>query len=597
MPNFPPSRSMQLEAVFSDPYFMEAPSYQRKFVWTDIQAGQLLEDVTSALEADAGDYFLGTLLFLEREPEHDPSLSTLRSWRIRRPPASLRQLEIVDGLQRLTTLTILFCVLRDLGGPHEPEHARLLAAIGSGPGTGSRFRLSLGDPAQESFLHQHVRAPGATKADREIEASSPTEECILAVRDHFIDELTGLDQGARQQLAEFLLDRCYVMHVPARGLDRAHHMFTVLNARGMSLARNAILKALLLGKVEKQSVAACTAIWNEAEQRLGEGFEQLFSHIRAMYRGPDEKVISDIEEIADEKGGAQAFIELVLRPSAIIHQDICAARHSGHPESAAIAQYLTYLGWHSFRDWIPPAMLWCLERAEDTKGFLRFLAKLDRLAFGMRILGIGGKKRTRRFSAVAEAVRGGRDLDDPSHPLIFSRQELRSIQRNLRDLHDRNPPAAKHLLLRLCDVVAGTPQSSLLGSDLTVEHVLPRTLSANSPWRGGFADPEEREACTESLGNLVLVTKAQNDKAANLEFPRKLEIYFRTAGVPVPAINEDLRNQTEWKAAQIKAREVRLLQLIRKLWDFDPTPPREPDEPAQERKTRRQRRRSPASSR
>ena len=71
-------------------------------------------------------------------------------------------LEVVDGLQRLTTLTILFCVLRDLdaedgGKPNE----RVLAAIGTGQGGNARQRLSLRE-ADEAFFQTHVRNLGAT---------------------------------------------------------------------------------------------------------------------------------------------------------------------------------------------------------------------------------------------------------------------------------------------------------------------------------------------------------------------------------------------------------------------------------------------------
>ena len=44
-------------------------------------------------------------------------------------------------------------------------------------------------------------------------------------------------------------------------------------------------------------------------------------------------------------------------------------------------------------------MLWWMKNGEDTQGLARFLSRLDRLAFGMRILAIGGSKRRRRFDA------------------------------------------------------------------------------------------------------------------------------------------------------------------------------------------------------
>jgi hypothetical protein len=99
-------------------------------------------------------------------------------------------------------------------------------------------------------------------------------------------------------------------------------------------------------------------------------------------------------------------------------------------------------------------------------------------------------------------------------------------------MHGRHASTAKHLLLRLTDAKAGKPQSSSLPSNMTVEHVLPKKLRAHSQWRDWHPDPEVRERCTDSLGNLVLVTKDQNDKAGNHEFARKLEVYFETRGAP-----------------------------------------------------------------
>jgi hypothetical protein len=568
------AQAIEVGQLLANPFVIEAPSYQRSFAWTEEEAGKLLEDIASALETganpdDGGDYFLGTMLFVER----DRSPSRLASWPRAR---AIRPLDVVDGFQRLTTLTILFCVVRDLDdGDGKPANARLLTAISAGQGASARHRLSLKGP-EEAFFLAHVRAPGATRVSPQNGSRSPAEERILAVRDHFITALADYDADGRRQLADFLLERCHVVHVTTTDIDRAHRMFTVLNARGKPLARNDILKADLLGRVPAEAAAPTTAIWDEAESRLGEHFEQLFSHIRAMYGRLDDQVIAGIVKIAEDKGGAQAFIERVLQPAARILDRIGNARHEGQPQSAAITQLLRYLGWHSFSDWIPPAMLWWLEKGEDAKGLLAFLRRLDRLAFGIRILGIGGSKRARRFGAVVAAIGAGRSLDGPDSPLEFLRPELKTIQHNLRDLHARNAPAAKHLLLRLADQMAGAPHSLTLLDPMTVEHVLPRKLPANSPWRGWHPDPAEREQCMESLGNLVLVTKAQNDRAGNLELTRKLDVYFNTHGAPIPVINEDLRGRTQWKAADIKAREAQLLQLIEQLWDFDLMKLREP---------------------
>ena len=141
------AQTVQVGQLLSNPFVIEAPSYQRSFAWTDKEAGKLLEDIASTPYPDAGagsgEYFLGTLLFIERVPP----TSRLMGW-----PRPTRTLEVVDGFQRLTTLTILFCVLRDLDDDDaQPPNARVLAAIGTGQGKNARHRLSVGGPDEAFF--------------------------------------------------------------------------------------------------------------------------------------------------------------------------------------------------------------------------------------------------------------------------------------------------------------------------------------------------------------------------------------------------------------------------------------------------------------
>jgi hypothetical protein len=77
------------------------------------------------------------MLFVDR----DPVASHMAEWPRGGPP---RAFEVVDGQQRLTTLTILFSALSDLDH-YEPQHSDdvLLRSIRAGDGL---FRLRLRDP-------------------------------------------------------------------------------------------------------------------------------------------------------------------------------------------------------------------------------------------------------------------------------------------------------------------------------------------------------------------------------------------------------------------------------------------------------------------
>jgi hypothetical protein len=560
------AQAMPLGQLFADPHFIQVPTYQRSFAWTPDEAGGLLEHVLEALDAESesdqgGDYFLGPMLFIQP----DPPSGRIAAWKAGR---NRRVHEVVDGLQRLTTLTILFCVLRDLDAQAgEPASERLAAAISAA----ARARITLREP-EEAFFQACVRKRGATGVQPPDGNLSLAEARILEVREHLRATLAELDGAGRRGLADFLLDKCHIVLISAAGIDRAHRMFTVLNATGRPLARNDILKATLLGAVPAPARDSATATWDAAQTRLGADFDSLFSHIRTIYRRTSPHIISGIQDIAAEQGGAEVFIRRLFGPAAAAFDDIRNSRHAGSPHSAAIVQALRHLGRLRGGDWVPAALLCWLERRDDPAGLARFLTALDRLSYGLRILGMGTKRRALRLASVVQALRQGGDLGGAASPLALTREEQGTIRHNLRDLHTRSAPLAKLVLLRLNEAMAGAPQE-LPADDLTVEHLLPRKPSANSRWRQWFPDPAERGQCTESLGNLVLMTRAQNDRAGNQEFARKQQVLFAAGSAALP-INDYVRGQTEWRPAQIRAREADLLAHLYRLWDIAPAPPR-----------------------
>ena len=440
------------------------------------------------------------------------------------------------------------------------------AAIRAGSGAGAAARLTLRG-TDEKFFQAYVRAAGACRTMPDSDRLSPAEERILEVREHFLAALLDFDAAQRRRLAEFLLEHCAVVLVATMGIDRAHRMFMVLNETGKPLARNDILKAELLGSIPGGVAGSACATWDAVEARLGAEFESLFSHVRTMYGRASSQVIAGVRAVAAECGGAEAFIGNVLAPSATILDDLRHARHAGSVHSADIARTLTYLSWLPASDWIPPAMLWWLAKGKDPAELAWFLQRLDRLAYGLRILGLGASRRAKRFGTIISAIRNGSDLKATGSPLNLLREEIRNIEHSLRDLHARSAPLCKLVLLRINDEMAGRPQGLPIG-ELTVEHVLPRKHGTGSAWRGAFPDAQEREQCTEALGNLVLVSKAQNDKAGNLDFARKHAIYFPPSGGPTLAINEYVRRQKQWTPAQVREREEELMKRLQALWGF-----------------------------
>ena len=554
MPTGMSTQTLYLGDLLGQRLSFRVPSYQRPYSWTIREAGQLLDDLELSLadELEPGaareGHFFGAMLLVVLPPEGDQA-SDVR--------------DIVDGQQRLVTLTILLAVLRDLAADRglaiERDIEPLLSTIGNAGA--ARSRIVLGGP-ENGFFERFVLAPGASAAMPEFDAEG-VERRILDVREHFVGELVLRGSDDLGRLVRHIERSCFATVITTDNIDRAHRIFTILNNRGRPLARNDILKAHLLGMISPPERDAYTVRWQALERRLGSRFEELFSHIRTIAGRSRERIISGVGDLIDESGGAERFFDEIVEPYGQIH----AAMIDGHGPTREVSRYVAYLGWMGSTDWMAPVMLWWRTCGGDPGRLEPFLRRFERLAFCLRLLGIGADKRLSRFNAVLAAIRTGR-LDAPDSPLDLTREETRNIAHNLRGLHTRSQLTCKLLLLRLNDELAGSPQG--LDPQLyTVEHVLPQRPNRASAWRTVFPMAEEREACTQSLGNLVLVTRTQNDRARNMELARKLAVYFAPEHQPMPHITRDLEGITEWAPSDIRAREERLLAAVDRLWLLD----------------------------
>jgi uncharacterized protein with ParB-like and HNH nuclease domain len=94
MPEIIKASERNIDSVFCNDHLFEIPVFQRPYAWTKDQVDDLLDDLLFAMRRDEDEpYFLGNIVLIK---SNDPNS------------------KVVDGQQRLTTLTMLLCVLREL---------------------------------------------------------------------------------------------------------------------------------------------------------------------------------------------------------------------------------------------------------------------------------------------------------------------------------------------------------------------------------------------------------------------------------------------------------------------------------------------------
>ena len=540
---------------------LTVPPFQRPFSWDITEVEQLIAEPIEAMLADDAaeedDLFLGTILLLDRGPLADA------------PPLAVA--DLIDGLQRLVTLTILLSVLRDRGtsGPQGEDLDRYIVAK---PGAGESpalYRLTLRGSDAE-YLRAICQERGATLSPPALEPPSDAAERLLDAREALIAEVDGRSPEERRRLAEVVLKRCTLVTITAHNLDRAHRLFTVLNYRGKPLSRHDILRAELLGRAPPEDAESCVAILDDLERRLGDRLESLFSHVRAIYgpaRGP---IIGEVLEIADrESRGVRAFLEETVAPLA---RALDRADRPQYWQDPLVRASLGYLGGLKSHDWVPAALLWIIRHGEEPERLGPLLARLDRMAHGLLLYGIGNDRRAARYRALVEAIRDGRPEADVLRASDLTADEQRSVYNIIvRDPYGRGPQICKLILLRVNDWLEGKV-TGLTGTDLTIEHILPLRPALRSAWRKDIPDTLERDQLTRSAGNLTLIRKALNEKARNRDFPAKRAMIRDEHAEQPIALNADIAAAEAWGAREIRAREARIAEHVREKWSLEPAP-------------------------
>jgi len=111
---------------------------------------------------------------------------------------------------------------------------------------------------------------------------------------------------------------------------------------------------------------------------------------------------------------------------------------------------------------------------------------------------------------------------------------------------------------------AENPGEKTLATDKVVwlEHILPRKPKSDSVWVEIFKDESERKEYTYKIGNCTLLLDRLNEKARNLPFSKKKELYAKSH----VQLTQDLTKLEKWDTSAINQRTEQLFNLAKKVW-------------------------------
>lgn len=553
-----------LAKIFSSDFDFVIPAYQRPYAWTDDQALELFDDLHSfyLAEPEGDSYFLGSIVLIKAEGK----------------PVS----EVIDGQQRLTTLTILLSVITSLlegevrsdfeGYIREP--GRLSQGISAKP------RLSLRDRDRQ-FFADYVQAFKfnellALESAQLEEPQQNIQRNARLLRDRLLTAFSN-DTDGLISFGAFLIQRCFLVVVSSPSKKSAFRVFSVLNSRGLDLLPTDIIKSDVIGNIVAEKQEDYTNTWEELEVKTGRaGFAELFNHIRMIYaRAKAQRTLLEEfdEHVVKKSSSSEQLISEVIEPYAVAYLIAKKSEYVSTANAADVNALLKWLNRIDNSDWMPCAIQFLSTQKDSPEYVLWFFQQLERLAGYMHISAKNVNQRIARYAVVLEELMGAHSLDSPVKTVELTESEKREMLDVLNsDIYYLTARRRNYLILRL-DSFLSDGAASYDAKVLTIEHVLPQTVVANSEWEESWPTEEVRQQWVHKIANLVPLTQQRNSAASNLDFAKKKTAYFGgRKGVSSYVMTTQVLNTAEWTPEVVEKRQKSLLDVLEAGWKLKSAP-------------------------
>lgn len=560
-----------LSKIFSSDFEYHIPGYQRPYSWTKEETGLLFDDLYNFFQEEKSDnYFLGNIVLIKEEQK--------------------RYAEVIDGQQRLTTLSILFSAMADAFGDSECKSdckAYLCEKGKALEGIEAKPRVFLRDADHPFFYKyiQNVQLDALVALDPvtlDTEAKKHIRENCALLREKLKDIF--LDDKQRLEFTQFLLTRCYLVVVSTPSQESAFRIFTVMNSRGLDLLPTDIIKSTVIGNLPKEKQQEYTEKWEGLEELTGrDGFNEVFTHTRTIFVKERQKktLREEFEEYILKTVSPKRLIDDYLVPytNAYVQLKNCEFTATHHADE--VNGLLFWLNKTNNSDWMPPAIKFLAEHPNDSEYVLWFIRKLERLASYLLVTAQDVNHRVDRYKWLLVEMEGRPDstLTSPLRNIELTDWEKEHFRQTLDgEIYTMTAQRRNYIIQRL-DSFMSDGGASYNQKLFTIEHVLPQHPPVHGSWPELWPDEQERMYWLNRIANLVPLTRQRNSAAQNYGFTTKKEKYFQSkGGTSSYVLTTQVINEPKWTPDVVKKRQETLNEVFAEKWELSPSRQSETDE-------------------
>lgn len=543
--------------------FYRIPRFQRPYSWDH---GNLEEFWNDTIVENEADYFIGNFVFYQ-----DGDV-----------------LGVVDGQQRLTTITLMLCALRDV--MHEEGFGDLAKGIHNlieRPNIQNQKYYVLQTETSYPFFQECVQKFGKRS---KLSEAGPEEQLLKEAHEFLRENLDTVVSGIKEQssLSETkkkialeqelsrIRQRVLGLKVICTSLDNdddAYMIFETLNTRGKDLTLSDLVKSHLarLLKPTNRGVDRARDKWITIAETFEDSQEDLsvstFIHHYwlSRYDYVTEKKLYKALRKQIKKENASEFLDDLVKESKIYRPIHEPSYEKWKKEDVEIRDALSAMGLFRIKQQLPMVLAVMRHHADGSLKPRRVREILTAIeSFHFIFTAVSSQRSSGGISFMyASAARNLHDAETNAKKTKvlselrkklksklppFGEFEARFLELKYSENYTKQKNLVRYILTKRCQHNSGG--LSLDADRMTIEHLAPE--SSETP---AELSPEQ----VATIGNLVLVDQKLNNKLGNKSFAEKKRL-LKAANW----IEQEVRTASAWGSEQI---DVRTKEMAREAYD------------------------------
>ena len=543
------------------------PVYQRNYDWEQSHCKRLLEDIITVGQSDQkGGHFIGSIVHIS-----DGVYST----------SSLTELMIIDGQQRLTTLTLLYAALywhaNNSGLDVIAEEIRntcLINQYSPEPAETGKLKLKPTENNKDS-----LKRVLEDSIDDYSEYSRIIENYKFFKNRINDDNFEFIRNGIRKLIfVEISLDS---------EKDNPQRIFESLNSTGLDLTQADLIRnyvLMSLSRTEQEKIY--TAYWDVIEQNTRDHHKnenRISDFIRDYLTLKNKKIPkkSNVYEVFKMQYPAMSFSELETVLSDMTSLSKCYGKllTPSKETDLVISKHLAYIKQLEIDVAYPFLMQVYADYVEtkiDRNSLIAVLELVQSYVMRRFIVGFPSNALNKVFMGLYEKIDQTNYLHSAQKSLV-ERSGAASFPKNReveavlkeRDVYNINSKNRTYLFERLENHNNNEPVHVKDNPQITTEHIFPQV--PHPDWENDLSSEESsfiRENYLHTIGNLTL--SGNNGCLGNQTFLKKRDMNedggeqgYRYSRL---WLNRDLKELERWNKSEIETRTQRLTERFFSVW-------------------------------